>query len=168
MKLCVLANLYAKKPLEEVLGIMRDLGVDAVEIGCGGYPGKDHCDPEVLLNDDAKLKEWLGLFDKYGIELAALACHGNPVHPDKKIAEAYDRDFRNACLLAEKVGVDTIITFSGCPGDHPGAKYPNWVTCPWPDDFLSILDYQWNEVLIPYWKEAAAFAKSHGVTHVAH
>ncbi|MBQ2469306.1 MAG: sugar phosphate isomerase/epimerase [Clostridia bacterium] len=167
MKLCVLANLYAKKPLEEVLGIMRDLGVDAVEIGCGGYPGKDHCDPEVLLNDDAKLKEWLGLFDKYGIELAALACHGNPVHPDKKIAEAYDRDFRNACLLAEKVGVDTIITFSGCPGDHPGAKYPNWVTCPWPDDFLSILDYQWNEVLIPYWKEAAAFAKSHGVTHVA-
>ena len=167
MKLCVLANLYAKKPLEEVLGIMRDLGVDAVEIGCGGYPGKDHCDPEVLLNDDAKLKEWLGLFDKYGIELAALACHGNPVHPDKKIAEAYDRDFRNACLLAEKVGVDTIITFSGCPGDHPGAKYPNWVTCPWPDDFLAILDYQWNEVLIPYWKEAAAFAKSHGVTHVA-
>ncbi len=167
MKLCVLANLYAKKPLEEVLGIMRDLGVDAVEIGCGGYPGKDHCDPEVLLADDSKLKEWLGLFDKYGIELAALACHGNPVHPDKKIAEAYDRDFRNACLLAEKVGVDTIITFSGCPGDHPGAKYPNWVTCPWPDDFLAILDYQWNEVLIPYWKEAAAFAKSHGVTHVA-
>ena len=167
MKLCVLANLYAKKPLEEVLGIMRDLGVDAVEIGCGGYPGKDHCDPEVLLNDDAKLKEWCGLFDKYGIELAALSCHGNPVHPDKKIAEAYDRDFRNACLLAEKVGVDTIITFSGCPGDHPGAKYPNWVTCLWPDDFLAILDYQWNEVLIPYWKEAAAFAKSHGVTHVA-
>ena len=167
MKLCVLANLYAKKSLEETLSIMRDLGVDAVEIGCGGYPGKDHCDPEVLLADDSKLKEWLGLFDKYGIELAALACHGNPVHPDKKIAEAYDRDFRNACLLAEKVGVDTIITFSGCPGDHPGAKYPNWVTCPWPDDFLSILDYQWNEVLIPYWKEAAAFAKSHGVTHVA-
>ena len=167
MKLCVLANLYAKKSLEETLGIMRDLGVDAVEIGCGGYPGKDHCDPEVLLSDDAKLKEWLGLFDKYGIELAALSCHGNPVHPDRKIAEAYDKDFRNACLLAEKVGVDTIITFSGCPGDHPGAKYPNWVTCPWPDDFLAILDYQWNEVLIPYWKEAAAFAKAHGVTHVA-
>ena len=107
------------------------------------------------------------MFDKYGIELAALSCHGNPVHPDKKIAESYDRDFRNACLLAEKVGVDTIITFSGCPGDHPGARYPNWVTCPWPEDFLAILDYQWNEVLIPYWKEAGAFAKSHGVTHIA-
>ena len=43
--------------------------------------------------------------------------------------------------------------FSGCPGDHDGAKYPNWVTCAWPDEFRDILDYQWNEVAIPYWKE---------------
>ena len=167
MKLCVLANLYAKKPLEEVLPMLKGMGVEAVEIGCGGYPGKDHCDPEVLLNDDAKLAQWLGLFEKYGIELAALSCHGNPVHPDPAIAAAYDKDFRNAVLLAEKVGVDTIVTFSGCPGDHPGAKYPNWVTCPWPEDFLAVLDYQWNEVLIPYWKEACAFAEAHHVNRIA-
>ena len=97
------------------------------------------------------------------MHVAALGAHGNNVHPDKKIAEAYDKDFRNAVLLAEKMGIDTVITFSGCPGDHEGAKYPNWVTCPWPDDYLKILDYQWNEVLIPYWKEAGAFAKAHGV-----
>lgn len=167
MKLCVLANLYAKKPLEEVLPMLKGMGVEAVEIGCGGYPGKDHCDPEVLLNDDAKLAQWLGLFEKYGIELAALSCHGNPVHPDPAIAAAYDKDFRNAVLLAEKVGVDTIVTFSGCPGDHPGAKYPNWVTCPWPEDFLAVLDYQWNEVLIPYWKEACAFAEAHHINRIA-
>ncbi|MBQ7040430.1 MAG: sugar phosphate isomerase/epimerase, partial [Clostridia bacterium] len=41
------------------------------------------------------------------------------------------------------------------------------VTCPWPDDFLAILDYQWNDVLIPYWKKAAAFAESHGVKKIA-
>ena len=167
MKLCVLANLYAKKPLEEVLPMLKGMGVEAVEIGCGGYPGKDHCDPEVLLNDDAKLAQWLGLFEKYDIELAALSCHGNPVHPDPATAAAYDKDFRNAVLLAEKVGVDTIVTFSGCPGDHPGAKYPNWVTCPWPEDFLAVLDYQWNEVLIPYWKEACAFAEAHHVNRIA-
>ena len=167
MKLCVLANLYAKKPLEEVLPMLKGMGVEAVEIGCGGYPGKDHCDPEVLLNDDAKLAQWLGLFEKYDIELAALSCHGNPVHPDPATAAAYDKDFRNAVLLAEKVGVDTIVTFSGCPGDHPGAKYPNWVTCPWPEDFLEILNWQWNEKLIPYWKEAGAFAEAHHVPHIA-
>jgi sugar phosphate isomerase/epimerase len=55
----------------------------------------------------------------------------------------------------------------GCAGDHPGARYPNWVTCPWPDDYLKILDYQWNDVLIPYWKEFTAFASSHGVTKIA-
>lgn len=167
MKLCVLANLYGAKSLEETLSILKGLGVEAVEIGCGGYPGKAHCDPEVLLADERKLSAWLDLFRKYDIELAALSCHGNPVHPDPAKAAAYDRDFRNACLLAEKVGVDTVITFSGCPGDHPGAKYPNWVTCPWPEDYLAVLDYQWNEVLIPYWKEAASFASSHGVTRIA-
>ena len=73
------------------------------------------------------------------MEICALAAHGNPVHPDAAKAEAYDRDFRNAVLLAEKLGLDTVIGFSGCPGDHDGAKYPNWVTCAWPDDYQEIL-----------------------------
>ena len=167
MKQSVLSNLYGSKPLDEVLAHFKELGVEAVEIGCGGYPGKAHADPDILLNDEAAFEEWMNTFKKYDIELAALACHGNPVHPDPAIAADFDRDLRNAILLAEKAGVETVITFSGCPGDHPGAKYPNWVTCPWPDDFLKILDWQWNEVLIPYWKEAAAFAEAHKVTRIA-
>ena len=167
MKLSVLSNLYGDRPLADVLSHFRDLGVEMVEIGCGGYPGKAHCDPDVLLNDEDKLEEFRGLFAEYGIGICALSCHGNAVHPNKEIAAAFDRDFRNCVLLAEKLGVDTIVTFSGCPGDSPEANYPNWVTCPWPDDFLKILDYQWNEVLIPYWKEAAAFAEAHNVRRIA-
>ncbi len=167
MKLSVLSNLYGDRPLADVLSHFRDLGVEKIEIGCGGYPGKAHCDPDVLLKDDGKLEEFRGLFAEYGIGICALSCHGNAVHPNKEIAASFDRDFRNCVLLAEKLGVDTIVTFSGCPGDSPEAKYPNWVTCPWPDDFLKILDYQWNEVLIPYWKEAAAFAEAHNVRRIA-
>ena len=167
MKLSVLSNLYGDRPLADVLSHFRDLGVEMVEIGCGGYPGKAHCDPDVLLTDEGKLEEFRALFAAYGIGICALSCHGNAVHPNKEIAAAFDRDFRNCVLLAEKLGVDTIVTFSGCPGDFPEAKYPNWVTCPWPDDFLKILDYQWNEVLIPYWKEAAAFAEAHNVRRIA-
>lgn len=163
MKLSVLANLYGQKSLDETLAILSSMGVEAVEIGCGGYPGKAHANPEVLLNDEKAFEEFMGLFKKYNIEPCALATHGNPVHPDKAIAKVFHDDFVNSVLLAEKMGVDTVITFSGCPGDHPGAKYPNWCVCPWPDDFLTILDYQWNEVLIPYWKENAKFAKDHGV-----
>ena len=163
MKLSVLANLYGKKPLDEAISIISGLGVHTVEIGAGGYPGKDHCDPAVLLADEKKYNEFVNTFKKYDMSICALAAHGNPLHPDKKIAAAFDSDFRDAVLLAEKLGVDTVITFSGCPGDSESAKYPNWVTCPWPEDFLAILDWQWNEKLIPYWKEAGAFARAHGV-----
>ena len=167
MKLSVLTNLFGGMSLEEALTKFEALGIDAVEIGCGGYPGKDHCDPAVLLNDEKKLEEFKASLKKHHIELACLSCHGNAVHPDPAIAKTFDDDFHNAVLLAEKLGIDTVVTFSGCPGGSPADKTPNWVTCPWPDDFLRILDYQWNEVLIPYWKKTAEFAKAHGVTKIA-
>ena len=167
MQLSVLANLYGAKSLEETLQILTSLGVHTVEIGAGGYPGKAHCNPAELLADEKKFDEFVALFKKYDVNICALATHGNAVHPDKAIAKQFDEDFRNAVLLAEKLGVKTVITFSGCPGDSEGSKYPNWVTCPWPEDFLHILDWQWNEVLIPYWKEAGAFALAYNVPHIA-
>ena len=167
MKLSVLTNLYGSLSLDEALSKLEKLGIEYVEIGCGGYPGKAHCDPVMLLSDEKSLTKWKNTFKKHHIEVCALAVHGNPVHPDKKIAKAFHDDFCNAVLLAERIGIDTVITFSGCPGGSAEDKTPNWATCPWPDDFLGVLDYQWNEVLIPYWRETAEFAKSHGVTKIA-
>lgn len=167
MKLSVLENLYAARTLEESLTTITGLGVHTVEMGAGGYPGKAHCNPEELLADTAKFNAFVDTFKKFDVEICALAAHGNPVHPDEATAAAYDKDFRNAVLLAEKLGVDTVVGFSGCPGDSEGSKYPNWVTCPWPEDFLKIRDWQWSEKLIPYWKKTAAFAEAHGVTHIA-
>lgn len=167
MKLSVLENLYAAKTLDESLSIITGLGVHTVEMGAGGYPGKAHCNPEELLADSAKFNAFVDTFKKYDVEICALAAHGNPLHPDEATAAAYDRDLKNAVLLAEKLGIDTIVGFSGCPGDSEGSKYPNWVTCPWPEDFLHILEWQWSEKLIPYWKKTAAFAEAHGVSHIA-
>src|SRR6185295_1227520 len=90
-----------------------------------------------------------------GLVISSLSCHGNPVHPVKRIAAGYDKDFRNAVRLANQLEVDVVATFSGCPGGHPGAKQPNWVTCAWPPDYLEILDYQWKKVVIPYWAKTA-------------
>ncbi len=167
MKLGVLTNLFGKMSLEEALTKFEALGIEAAEIGCGGYPGKAHCDPKVLLNDKKALDEFKATLARHHIELSNLSAHGNPVHPDKKIAKAFHDDFIDAVLLAEKLGVDTVVTFSGCPGGSPEDKTPNWATCAWPDDFLSVLDYQWNDVLIPYWKKTAEFARNHGVTKIA-
>ena len=167
MKLGVLTNVLGKMPLSEAIKIFKELGIESLEIGCGGYPGKQHCDPEKLLSDEAALSEWLDLIYSNGMDISALAVHGNPVHPDKAVAEEYHKDFENAVLLAEKIGVDTVVTFSGCPGGSPDDKMPNWVTCSWPPEYMDVLDYQWNEVLIPYWRKTAAFARSHGVTKIA-
>jgi sugar phosphate isomerase/epimerase len=167
MKLGVFTVLFSGKPFEQTLEYLSGLGVQAVEIGAGGYPGNAHCNPEVLLKDDKLCTQFLDTVKKYDLEISALSCHGNPVHPQKDIAGKFNHDFEKTVLLAEKLGIDRVITFSGCPGDHPGAKYPNWVTCPWPDDFLKILEYQWNEVLIPYWEKAVKFANDHGVTRIA-
>ena len=167
MKLSVLANLYGGKSLDEALKIISGLGVHTVEIGAGGYPGKAHCNPRELLADEKKFEEFVNTFKKYDVTICALACHGNPVHPNKEIAKEFHDDFIDAILLAEKLGIDTVIGFSGCPGDCEDSKYPNWVTCPWPGDFLEILDWQWNEKLIPYWKETGKFAVEHGVKHIA-
>ena len=167
MKLGVLTNLFGAETLESALAKFQKLGIESVEIGCGGYPGKAHCDPELLLSDDLALAKWLALIDEYGMEVSALSVHGNPVHPDKAVSEKFHSDFENAVLLAEKIGVDTVVTFSGCPGGCPEDKTPNWATCAWPDDYLAVLDYQWNEVLIPYWKKTAEFCEAHGVTKIA-
>ena len=163
MKLGVFTTLLSNLPLEEALKYFKSLGIEMVEIGCGGYPGNAHANAEELLADDAKLEEFKALLKKYDVQISALSCHGNPVHPNKEIAADYDKNIRNAILLAEKLGLHQINTFSGCPGDWEGAKYPNWVTCPWPDDFLAILEWQWNSVLIPYWKKTAEFCRTHGV-----
>ncbi|MBR3803668.1 MAG: sugar phosphate isomerase/epimerase [Clostridia bacterium] len=167
MKIGVITNLLGNLPFEEALQYFVSKGIEMVEIGCGGYPGTQHADPDVLLNDEAKLEEFKTLIKKYNVEISALSCHANPVHPDKAVAKEYDDAMRKAVLLAEKLGVHQINTFSGCPGDSENAKYPNWVTCPWPNEFGEMLEWQWNEVLIPYWKEFVAFAKAHGVDKIA-
>lgn len=167
MKLGVFTVLFDNKTLEETLSYLSGLGVQAVEIGAGGNPGKVHCNPKELLADAEKFEAFKAVFKKYNMEISALSVHGNPVHPNAEIAARDHQDFVDAVLLAEKLGLDTVVTFSGCPGGYEGAKEPNWITCSWPEIYLEMLEYQWEEVLIPYWKEAAAFAKSHGVTRVA-
>lgn len=167
MKLGVLTVPLQGMPAEEAFAYLHGLGVETVELGTGGYTNNNHLKPEVYLGDDRKIEEFKQLLKKYELEISVLSCHGNPVHPDKATADMYHNVFVDTCKLAQKLGVDTIVTFSGCPGDCPESKRPNWVTCAWPPEYGETLDYQWNEVLIPYWKKAAEIAKSYGVKKIA-
>lgn len=167
MELSVMSPVLNNMGLEEAIKYLGSLKVDSMELGVGGYPGKALCDAADFLANPEKIENLKKLLAENNIKLSALACHGNPIHPDKKTAKQFEDDFNNAVLLAEKLGVETIIGFSGCPGDCENSKYPNWVTCAWPEDYLAILDWQWNEVLIPYWKKESEFCKAHGIKKIA-
>jgi sugar phosphate isomerase/epimerase len=167
MKVGVFSTILSHLPLEQALDHIASLKCDCVEIGTGAYPGDAHCNPVRLLADDGKLTEFVAAVRQRGLEISSLSCHGNPLHPDPALALDHHQAFQATVRLASRIDVQVVTTFSGCPGDHIGAKYPNWVTCPWPPDFRAILDWQWNEVAIPYWTEQTKFAADHGITKVA-
>lgn len=167
MKLGVLTVPLYDRSAEKAFEWLSARGVETVEIGTGGSPGNNHCNPEELLADSGKLRDFEGLLKQYNLEISALSCHSNHVHPNKEISELAHKEFINTCKLAEKLGLDTVVSFSGCPGDHDGAKYPNWVTCTWPTDYQEVLKYQWDEKLIPYWKSATKEAAQYGVKKIA-
>ncbi|MHB8063487.1 MAG: sugar phosphate isomerase/epimerase family protein [Ruminiclostridium sp.] len=167
MKLGVFTVLLSDRSLEDTLKYLKGIGVEAIEIGCGGFPGTAHCDAIKFMKDKSLIKAFKDTIKKYDMTLSALSVHGNPVHPQKEIAQKFHNEYEAAVQLAGELGLDRIVTFSGCPGDSENSKYPNWVTCPWPEDFQEILNWQWNEVLIPYWQKTAEFTKKYGVDKVA-
>ncbi|MGZ9585223.1 sugar phosphate isomerase/epimerase family protein [Paenibacillus marinisediminis] len=163
MKLGVFTVLYGNLSLEEALDTIAAKGVEAVEFGCGGYPGPAHCNPHELLADEAKLKAFKDAIDSRNLTISALSCHGNALHPQKEIAKSFHDDFMATLDLAAKLGVPVVNGFSGCPGDHEGAKYPNWPVAPWPNDYREVFEWQWSEKVIPYWKEVGKYAADRGI-----
>ena len=167
MKIGIFTALFHDRPIEEALDIIAGAGIQAVELGAGAYPGSRHLDDlggvEALIKDEGARKKLQKMVTDRGLVIDSLSVHGNALHPDKAIADDHHQAFVNAVLLAEKLGVGVVNGFSGCPGDGPRAKNPNWVTCAWPDEYREILDWQWKKKVIPYWKNQNRFLRAHNV-----
>ena len=158
---------YKELSLDAMLDKVSALGFEAMEIGTGGDPGSPHCPVDDLLSDAGKVEAWRRKFEDRGIRVATLSCHGNPIHPNEKHAAKDRESFRKSVLLAERLGVKVIVGFSGCPGGSPTDTMPNWAAYRYPSEIGPMLDWQWKEKVIPYWKEAAKFAREHGVHRLA-
>lgn len=163
MRLGVFTVLLRDLPFVEMLDKLQGMGVEAVEIGTGNYPGSHHCDADELLGDVAKANAFRRAVESRGMIISALSQHGNPLHPQEDVARPSHETWKKTVLLAELLEVPVVNAFSGCPGDGDGSRYPNWATCAWPDDFLKVLEWQWTEKVIPYWTTEAAYAAEHGV-----
>ncbi|MCI0641996.1 MAG: sugar phosphate isomerase/epimerase [Gemmataceae bacterium] len=163
MKLGIMASGIAALGWDKALAFCRRLGLEAIEIPIGVYPKHHLLDVTEVLGSATlrqKIKDDLA---RHGLELSAIGCAGNPVHPDPEQALRFEKAHDDAVRLAEHLGAPTVIGFSGCPGGAPGDRTPNWVTCPWPTEYAHILEYQWNEVLIPFWQRKAKEARAHGI-----
>lgn len=163
MKLGVFTVLFSKLSFEEMLDKVKASGLDAVEIGTGGYPGDAHCNVDELLESEEARQAYQKALDDRGIVISAFSCHGNPITPDQAFANESDEILRKTIKLASLMNVPVVNGFSGTAGDHEGAKYPNWPVSPWPSEYSDILEWQWEEKLVPYWKEIGQLAEEHNV-----
>ena len=163
MKLGCLTAMFSDKSLKQTLKILRPFGLQAVELGVGNYPGSPHVPVKELLKSPRKCKEFVKMLKDEGLEISALSCHGNCLHPDTAFAKANAKVQTDAIVLASKLGVKVVNDFAGCPGADEKSTKPNWVTCAWPEDFAEIVQWQWDKKVIPYWRKQAKFAKNHGV-----
>lgn len=163
MRLGVFTVLFSDKSFEDMLDYVKDSGLTAVEIGTGGYPGNAHCNLDELLANEKERQAYRNKVEERGLTISAFSCHGNPLSPDQDFAAESHEIFVKTVQLAGLMGVPVVNTFSGTPGDQEGAKYPNWPVTPWPNEYGDVLKWQWEEKLIPYWKEQAVLAEQHGV-----
>jgi sugar phosphate isomerase/epimerase len=163
MKLGVMSASIAPLGWDKALAYCRELGLDAIELPCGAYAKSPLLNAEAALADASLREKIKADTARHGLVISALSCHGNAVHPDPEVARLHEHAQDVAVRLAPLLGVDVVCTFSGCPGGAPGDRTPNWVTCAWPPDFPRIRDYQWNDVLVPYWRRKIVEARNHRV-----
>jgi sugar phosphate isomerase/epimerase len=163
MRIGILTAPYRGRALDELLPKLAELGVDAVELGTGNHLGDEHCPLDALLNSPGMQAKLLALVEQHGMTISALSQHGNPLHPARETALAAHETWRKTVELAAQLGVPVVNAFSGCPGDSDSCKHPNWVSCAWPPEYLELLAWQWDEKVIPYWREEERYASRRGI-----
>ncbi|HEY5706780.1 MAG TPA: sugar phosphate isomerase/epimerase [Terrimicrobiaceae bacterium] len=164
MKLCAVSESLGHLAFEDAARVSAELGIAGLEIGTGNWCAAPHADLQSLLESKSRRHEFLSVFERNGLSLAALNCNGNQLHPVE--GERQSKVVYDTLRLAELLGVKAVVLMSGLPAGGPADVRPNWVTCAWPRENGEILDWQWNEKLLPYWSKLTTAAKDSGVTQL--
>ncbi|NKQ53633.1 sugar phosphate isomerase/epimerase [Amycolatopsis sp. K13G38] len=141
------------KTLDEALATLRGLGLDSVEVNAGGFIPAPHIHVDALLAGARARREYLARIADHGIALTGLNVNGNPLHPDLAVSSKHASDLHKTIELAGLLGVRNVVTMSGQPGAHPGGLAPAWVVEPWHSAASEVLEYQWTEVVVPFWRD---------------
>lgn len=155
----------AQLPFEQMLDAACELGLSGIEVNTGNWSSAPHCDMQALLVDEVARQAFLWAIETRGLELFALNANGNQLHPTDGARQS--KVLHDTVRLAGLLGVDTVVCMSGLPAGAPGDQMPNWVVSSWPPETQTILKYQWEDQLLPYWSELSDLAKVNGVARIA-
>jgi sugar phosphate isomerase/epimerase len=161
VKIGLFTDALADRPLPEVLDWLQGAApqVTQIEIGTGGYSPARHANLPLLLADADERRRWSAILADRGYSLSALNVSGNPLHPDADYAARHTADLKDTIRLAALLGVDRVVAMSGCPGAGPGDRTaPHFGAGGWLPDLEKVSEWQWAEVVLPFWTEMAAFA----------
>ena len=162
MKLGFVSDSLAHLGFEEVLETAAQLGLDGVEVNTGNWSSAPHFDMNKMKSSADARKAFTEAFASRGLKLIALNANGNQLHP-------VTGDAQSACLhdtirLAGEIGTKKVCLMSGLPGGAVGETTPNWIVSSWPPETQTILQWQWDEVLFPYWRKLVDLARSSDAT----
>jgi sugar phosphate isomerase/epimerase len=143
---------------DDLLRTAAKLRIETLEFGCGNWSPAPHLNLDALLNSAPARDAFLGRIAAHGLAISALNCSGNPLYPGA-IGAAHRDVTSKTIQLAGLLGVRRVVMMSGCPGGA-GDKNANWVTTAWPPEAARVLEWQWSEQVIPYWKTLAAEART--------
>ena len=168
MKLSFCTDSLGHLPFEQMLDKLCEMGVFGVEMTAGGWSSAPHLRADELLADAGKRQALRAALESRGMEIAALNVSGNPLDPGP-LGAKHKADTDKTIQLAGLLGVKKIVMMSGLPPASPEDRIPNWITytVSWPATLKGCLDYQWNEVAIPYWQQLVAKAQECGVEKFA-
>ena len=154
MKIGMNTDSVGQLTLEQTLDLAADLKLDYVEFATGNWSSAPHLDLDRMLADTSARDHLTAMLAERNLQISALTCSGNPLDPGP--AGAQHRQVTDQTLeLAGLLGVPRIVIMSGLPGG-PGDANPNWVVVGWPPEAGAMLEWQWTERVIPYWKDLVA------------
>jgi sugar phosphate isomerase/epimerase len=161
MKIGMITDSLPGTDFDTLLATAARLELDMLEFGCGNWSSAPHLHLDRMLESEAERRNFKSRLAEHGIAISALNCSGNPVHPGEH-GRRHDAVTRKTIKLASLMGVDRVVMMSGCPGAK-GDHSANWITMEWPPEVREILRWQWDDVLIPYWRDLVAYANGLGI-----
>jgi sugar phosphate isomerase/epimerase len=134
-------------------------------LNTGNWSTSPHADLGELVASPGSRSALLAAIESRGLELFALNANGNQLDPADGPRQS--KVLHDTITLAAELGVSTVVCMSGLPEGADGDVTPNWITSSWPPEVHETLRWQWDERLLPYWRDLVAHAEAAGVERLA-